>query len=192
MAVSNKNFTIEGRLATIDDLQRNFMFEVIIPNISSIIPKSDDIVSNDLMESLTIRTKTCVIPARGNEEMDSYFMGMKQYFPGRPTFTNKLGVQIDETEDQLIMQLLTAWRNKIFDTRPDSATAGYSQAANKRAMSTSILLRQYRFNGEKLKSDIEFVNAWPQEVGDVDLAMAGNEKVTFNVTFTYDFWRLKK
>lgn len=189
--VSGKNFTVEGRLATIDDLQRNFMFELIIPALAGIIgTNNQNIVTQDIVESVTIRAKTASIPARGNEEIESVFMGMKQFFPGRPVFTNKLSVSLDETEDQFVLQMLTTWRNKIFDTRNDSATAGYSQAANKRALSTNITLRQYRYNGEKLKQDIVFVNAWPQDVGDVELSMAGNEKVTFGVSFTYDFWKL--
>ena len=189
--MATPNFTVEGRLSTIDDLLRNFMFEVTIPDIATMVGTESGVSSGDLMESMTIRTKTCSIPARGNEEIESVFMGMKQFFPGRPTFSNKLSLQIDETEDQLVMQVLTAWRNRVFDTRPDSFTAGYSKASNKRGLSTSIILRQYRYDGTALPNDIVFVNAWPQEVGDVELAMAGNEKVTFNVTFTYDFWKLK-
>lgn len=191
MAVAGKNFTVEGRLSTIDDLQRNFLFEIDIPNIKALLGTIPNITSDDYVESLTIRTKTASIPARGNEEIESFFMGMKQFFPGRPTFANKLSLQLDETEDQFIFQVLTTWRNLIFDTRPDSATAGYSQKPNKRALSTSIILKQYRYDGVKLKNDIEFVNAWPSEVGDVELSMNGNEKVTFNTTFTFDFWRLK-
>ena len=189
--MATPNFTVEGRLSTIDDLLRNFMFEVTIPDIATMVGSEAGVGTDGLMESMTIRTKTCSIPARGNEEIESFFMGMKQIFPGRPTFTNKLALQIDETEDQLVLRALTAWRNRVFDTRPDSSTAGYSKAANKRALSTTIILRQYKFDGTPLPNDIVFVNAWPQEVGDVELSMAGNEKVTFNVTFTYDFWKLK-
>jgi len=194
MPVSNPNFTVEGRLSTIADLQRNFMFDVSIMNIKTMLDSEAlaSLISADLQEDLVVRTKTCVIPARGNEDIESFFMGMKQIFPGRPTFSNKLGLQIDETEDQLVMKVLTAWRNRIFDTRFDSATAGYSQSQTKRGLSTQIILRKYKYNGTKLDNDIIFYNAWPSEVGDVDLSMAANEKVTFNATFTFDFWKLKK
>jgi hypothetical protein len=87
---------------------------------------------------------------------------------------------------------LYAWRQRIFDIDPSSTTAGYSQAPNKRALSTTITLRQYAYNGTKLENDIQFINAWPQEIGEIELAMTGNEKVAYAVTFTYDYWLLKK
>lgn len=180
------NFTVEGRLATISDVQRNFMFEVIISDIGKMTGNAIN------TEGLTIRAKTASIPSRGNESIDSFFMGMKQIFPGRPTFTNTLSVTLDETEDQIVTKALYAWRNRIFDTNPQSKTAGYSQAINKRALSASITLRQYKYNGVKLDNDIVFYNAWPSEVGDVELNMTGSEKVVYSVTFTYDYWKLVK
>ena len=180
------NFTVEGRLGAIKDIQRNFLFEVIIPNVNAMTG------GKITQEGLVIRTKTCALPSRGNEEIESFFMGMKQIFPGRPTFSNKLAVSIDETEDQIVTKALYAWRQRIFDIDPASATAGYSQATNKRAMSTKITLRQYTYNGKKLENDIQFVNAWPSEIGEVELAMTGNEKIAYAVTFTFDYWILKK
>lgn len=180
------NFTVEGRLGAIKDIQRNFMFEVLISDIGKMTGNAIT------QEGLVIRTKTCAIPSRGNEEIESFFMGMKQVFPGRPTFANKLAVSIDETEDQIVTKALYAWRQRIFDVDPASMTAGYSQAANKRAMSTTITLRQYSYDGKKLENDIKFVNAWPSEIGEIELAMTGNEKIAYAVTFTFDYWLLKK
>jgi len=180
------NLTVEGRLGAISDIQRNFMFEVIIPNIGAMTDGAIDV------EGLTIRTKTCAIPSRGNEEIESYFQGMKQLFPGRPTFSNKLAVALDETEDQIVGKALYAWRQKIFDIDPSSPTAGYSHAPNKRALSTTIILRQYAYNGMSLENDFVFYNAWPSDVGDIELNMTGNEKVSYAVTFTFDFWKKQK
>lgn len=178
------NFTVEGRLGAIADIQRNFLFEVLIPAIGTMTGGAID------TEGLIIRSKSCALPARGNEEIDSFFMGMKQFFPGRPTFSNKLTVSIDETEDQIITKSLYAWRQRIFNIDPNSATAGYSEAVNKRAASTTIILRQYKYNGDKLPNDIYFYNAWPSDIGDVELVMTGNEKVAYSAIFTFDFWKL--
>ena len=180
------NFSVEGRLGAIADIQRNFMFEMTIPDISKMTDGKID------QENLVIRTKTCSIPGRGNEEIESVFMGMRQWFPGRPTIPNKLTISVDESEDQIISSALYAWRQRIFDIDPTSGTAGYSQALNKRAMSTTAILRMYKYNGVKMPNDIVFTNLWPSECPDVELAMTGNEKVTYQVTFTYDYWLLKK
>lgn len=180
------NFTVEGRLGAIADIQRNFLFELIISDVGKMTNGKID------QENLIIRTKTAAIPGRGSEEIESFFMGLSQFFPGRPTIPKKLQVSIDETEDSLVTSALYAWRQKIFDIDPASATAGYSQAANKRAMSTTAILRMYKYNGVKLPNDIVFTNLWPSECPDVELAMTGNEKVAYSVTFTYDYWLLKK
>jgi len=179
------NLTVEGRMAAIDDIQRDFLFEVHIPEIGSLTGGAID------QEGLIIRAKTCAIPARGNDTIDSFFNGTKQIFPGRPTFSNLLAVGVDESEDQIVMKALYEWRQIIFDTDPNSPTAGYSKAANKRALSTKIVLRQYKYNGDPLDNDIVFYNAWPSGVDEVALNMEGNGKIQYPVTFTWDFWKLE-
>jgi hypothetical protein len=180
-------FTIEGRLATISDIQRNFLFEYMIPNIN--------VMTNNIidMENLIIRIKTASIPGRTNENIDSFFMGMKQLFPGRPGFSNTMVTNIDETEDNIIGKGLYAWQQRIFDIDPNSATAGYSQVPTKRLASTDVILRMYKYNGEKIgDDDIVLVNTRPTNVEDISLDMASNEKIVYAVTWTYDFWYRKK
>lgn len=179
------NLTTEGRLAIIDDVQRDFLFEVHVPDISDMTGK---VITQ---EGLIIRTKTAAIPSRGNSTIESFFAGTKQIFPGRPTFSNLLAIGADETEDQLIMKAMYEWRQRIFDTDPNSLTAGYSKSTNKRALSTSIILRQYKYNGDPLDNDIVFYNAWPSEMGEVALNMEGNGKVQYPITFSYDYWLLE-
>jgi hypothetical protein len=180
------NFTLENRLGAIPDIQRNFLWEFLIPNIN--------VMTNNIIdtESLIIHTKTALIPGRSVEDIESFFMGMKQIFPGRVTFPNKMAIGIDEDESQIIHKGLYAWMQKQFDVDPDSATAGYSQVPTKRLMCTDVILRCYKYNGEKMENDSVLTNCRPSAIEDVNLDMAGNEKVNYSVTFTYDYWLLKK
>jgi hypothetical protein len=180
------NFTVEGRLGALPDPQRNFQFEVTIPNIGVMTGGILD------MEGLIVRAKTASIPGRSNEEIESFFMGTKQIFPGRPSFSNKLSITVDELEDQIIGKAMYAWMQRIFDIDPNSPTAGYSHVATKRMASTDLILRMYKYNGEKLSEDIIFTNSRPSAIEDIGLDMTGNEKITYAITFTYDFWTRKK
>lgn len=180
------NFTIEGRLKGLKDIQRPWMFELVIPDAS--------VLTNGIAntEDLIIRCRTASIPGRGFDTIESNFMGMKQFFPSKPTFSNTLAVSIEETEDQKVGKLLYAWRQKIFDVDPQSVKAGSSTGLVKRDLAKDIFLLMYKYDGTSFEKKIKFVNAWPQNVDDVGLDYAGGgESVKYSVTFQYDFWLLQ-
>jgi hypothetical protein len=176
------NFTAAGRLGVLPDISRDWLFNLLIPNI--------DLMTGGVIdqEGLVVRTKTAQIPGRGNEDLQVHFMGMLVNYAGKPTFSHKLNVTVDETEDQIVLKALTAWRQRIFDVDPNSATAGYSQAVNKAGYTAPITLKQYKYNGQQYENDLVFYNSYISNVDDVGLDMAGNGKVMYNVTFTWDYW----
>ena len=179
------NLTIEGRAKTLPDIQRNFMWEIFIPDISD--------VTNGVMgdvEDLVIRARTATIPGRGNEVITSEFVGMKQFFPGKPTFTNTFDVTVEETEDQIVKKALTEWQNQIFSVSPGSARGGQSQRPLKRDVAKDVYLLMYKYNGDEIEKRIRFYNCFVQNVGDMSMAYSGNEAVIYPVTFQYDFWEL--
>lgn len=193
------NFTVENRLGTAPDIQRNFLFEftatglgVLLKNAANSNPGAKfSAITETVEDDIIIRSKTCSIPARGNDVIESYFMGMKQLFPGRATFENTLSVNIDETEDQLVLQTLYLWRQMVLNISDKSTNAGYSQVGDKRSLTSDLRLQTYKFDGTKMENSIIFKNAWPSNVDGVELNMTGNEKVMYNATFTYDYWFLK-
>lgn len=177
------NLTIEGRAKQLLDIQRSWMWELLIPAISD--------VTNGVMtdvEDLIIRARTCVIPSRGNEPMTSEFMGMKQFFPGKPTFGNTFAVGIEETQDQIVWKALTAWQELVFSIDPNSPTGGASQRPLKRDVAKDIFLIMYSYDGKPLEKKVRFINCFPQNVGDVTMDYSGNAQVRFECTFQFDFW----
>lgn len=179
------NFTIEGRSKTLPDIQRNWMWEIFIPAISDV---TQGIMGD--VEDLVIRARTATIPSRGNDTIDSQFMGMKQFFPGKPSFGNTFEVTIEETEDQIVHRALTSWQNLIFNISPTLATGGQSQRPLKRDVAKDIYLIMYKYNGEEIERKIRFYNAFVQNVGDVTMDYNGNEAVQYSTTFNFDFWEL--
>jgi len=119
-------------------------------------------------------------------------MGTKANFPGKPSITDTLQVTLDETEDQKVQKAIYAWQQRIFDIDPTSGTAGYSQAVNKAGLSTTMMLRAYKYNGQKCDYDMVVYNAWPSERGEISFSMNGSEKVSPNVTFTFDYHLMQK
>ena len=109
------NFSIDGRMKGLPDIQKNYMFEVWIPSEG---------FNSFTREGLIIRAKTAVIPGRDFEQIETFFMGTKQLFPGKATFSNALQVTFDEFEDQTVTKALYEWQQKIFDYNPNSGTAG--------------------------------------------------------------------
>jgi len=179
------NFTIEGRRKLdMPDVQRSWMWELLIPSIKDV---TCGIMSD--VEDLIIRVRSAVIPSRGNESITSDFMGMKQFFPGKPTFGNTFAVEIEETEDQIVWKSLNAWNELIFNTNPNSPMGGSSQKPMKRDVAKDVFLIMYAYNQRPLDKKVRFFNCFPQSVGDVTMSYTGNEQVKFSCTFQFDFWQ---
>ncbi|MFW6377456.1 MAG: hypothetical protein ACOCZ5_02305 [bacterium] len=177
------NFTLESRAKKLPDIQRTWMYELEIPAIAD--------VTNGIMgdvEDLIIRTRSAVIPERGNQPITSEFMGMVQRFPGKPSFGDSFAVTIEETEDQIVHKGLTAWQNLIFNISPTSISGGQSLRPLKRDVAKDVYLIMYKYNGKEMDKKIRFYNAFVQSVGEVSLAYSGNEAVQYSCQFAYDFW----
>jgi hypothetical protein len=159
-----------------------------------VIPKINVFTDNVIdQEALIIRCKTASLPEYGIDIIESHFMGQKQLFAGKPSYgSNTLVTNIDETEDQLVQRGLWIWKQKWFDNDPLSPTGGYSKFANKRSGVAEIILQCHKFNGAKMEYDWHFINAWPSNVGAVDLGMENSAKITPSVTWTFDFPQLVK
>lgn len=187
MTGSPLNMTIEGRMKTLPDIQRNWMWNLIIPGIRTVAPQSAILGEEDLI----IRCRSFAIPPRAIEAVESNFMGLKQYFPMRPTVGGTVDATFEETEDQRISKIFYEWSQMIFNINPTNPlTAGKSKVPFKRAVAKDIFLIMYRYNGTPMEKAIRFVNAWPQNVSNVPLEYAGGAAVQYTVTFQYDYWTL--
>lgn len=175
------NFTIDGRLKNLPDVQKNYMFEIRIPH---------DGFDSFSDEGLLIRARTAVIPGRDNTPIESHFMGTKQVFPGKTEFTGALQITFDEFEDQMITTAINEWQQMIFDYNPQSGTAGAQKVPSKRDYTKTVTLVMYRSNGTQLDKKIKFYNCWPKTIDDAQLDMQSSDKVQRSVTFQYDYWLL--
>lgn len=184
---------IEGRkLSNFADIQRNYCYEITFNTAYKLINGWND-------ESLTLRARSFSIPSRGNEPIQSHFGAMSQFFPGKPTFGNTMQIQFEETESQGVQRFLNAWQNRIFNLNMGHAgfarKRGTDVAGNRNYIGTEgsgicdlVTIKAFRYNGEELKNRYYLVNAWIQNVDDVNIDYSQNESIKFNMTLQFDFW----
>lgn len=186
-AIDPKDFTINGRASKFPDVQRNFMWQMVIPGIITVAPSAwlD-------AEDLLVRCRSISIPQRSNEPITSNFMGTRQFFPGKADpGGGTLSVNFEDTEDLTIQRIFYEWEQNIFNINPASpTTAGKSKRLTKKRMVKDIWLVLYSYAGIPLPKMIRFHNAWVQNVGEASLSYDGNESVKYDVTFQYDYWTL--
>lgn len=181
------SFHINKSIRKCGDLARNYMWEVFIPDIAT--------VSNGAInaEDFVLRCRNVVIPARGNEPIETFFLGMKQLFPGKPIFTNTMILMLEEFEDQKIMKAIYQWQENIFSVDPKSDHAGSAKFDHKSKYTADMLLRLYKQTGEDNELDkmIRVVNCWPSNVDDVTLDYTAQESIKHTLTLTFDWWTLE-
>jgi len=176
------NMTLEGRAKHLPDIQRNFMWEVYIPAIGLMTGFRAN------MFDMMIRARSATIPGRTNTAITSEFRGFKQYFPGKNEFSPTFSIQLEETEDRIVWRSMHAWQERIFNTDPKSPLGGSSAGLIKRQLATDIYVVPHTYSGIPM-NPIRFYNCFPVAIPDVALTYTGNEAVTFDVTFQYDFWQ---
>lgn len=182
------NFTIEGRRHKAD-IQRNWMWELFFPRVP-VIPLS--LVGSTIVDDLTLRCRSFAIPGRSIENIETYFLGQKQMFPGRQTFSNQVEATFEGTENQHIFRFFTVWMETIhnIDAYSKFGTAGVGAYLTKRDIAVPMHLHMYKYDGSLLTHKVHFYNVYPSSIADVNLDYLGNESVKYTITFTYDLWKL--
>ena len=174
------SFSIDNRMSDLPDIQRQYLYELEIPAI-------DEITQDDMI----LRVRSAVIPQRAIEVIESNFMGMKQFFPGRPSFSHTLTVDFEEFEDQKVLQYFYKWFEKMNVLDPNDNQSGVAKSGeDKKSVSQDITLKMYSFDGKSLSKKIKFIKAYPETMSDSTLGYANSDSVKMNITFRFDYWLL--
>ena len=175
-------FAIHKLFDNTKDIQRTYMFDMNIPDMSKYGIGDDELV---------IRCRTAVLPQRSNEPIESSFMGMKRMFPGKPVFTHTLALTFEEFEDRKVSTALYNWQQDIFDIE----TNGAALVKGKSDITRTATLQLYGFDGEPINggknSKIEFHNAWIQDVAEVALDYTASDSVKYAIMLQYDRFEMR-
>ena len=183
---ADSSFHIDKRLNRLPDVQRTYLWELMVPRIDQVTDTITD------PEDFIIRSRSVSLPSRGNEPIESFFLGMKQMFSGRPIFTNIINVMLEEFEDQAVLQAIYEWQENVFSVDVNNGQAGASKKAQKRdGYATDMYINMFAQDKTQLGKTIKCVNCWPSQVDEVPLDFQAQDSVKYNVSFSFDYFVLE-
>ncbi len=186
------NFTIESVAKGLPDPQRLWAFNVQILNPVIVGLFSQDGGSKG-SDGLTVRCEGVQIPQISIDQMETNFMGTKQYFPGKKTAGGDVTLDCYETENQFIANGFYKWHQAIFNHDPENgAFGGGSMVASKTGLITDIDVFCYKYSKELMPYSYRLHNCWVKSVSNPQFAFSSGDNVKVNVTLACDYWKLVK
>jgi hypothetical protein len=171
------NFTSDGVFQGKPDVQVDYLWELYIPK-----PRRVDSGWDASSDGMIVRVRSAVIPGFTTGTIESYFLGTKQFYPGRTDFDGTFAAQFEEFQDQKVLTAITAWKNAIFNRE-----TGERVSNRKSDYCCDVVLTCYGTDMKPLPKKIRFVNAWIQAVGSVALSYEGSGAIKYETTFQYDY-----
>lgn len=201
MAESNDMNVFTSELDNFQDLAKNFLWQAVI------IPEEGTALAN-LFKALggtrqfTLRCRMAALPERSVEsELETHWQGSKKVFPGRMKQDGEMQMKFDEFQDWTTSHMLQAWMNlmhnaNIYQDGGDTADYfGNGGNGQKTGAAISNYMSQYSakirltcFDSrleEGQPHDYTCYYCWPKNLSQVQLDMAGSEKIEREVTFRY-------
>lgn len=182
---------------TLPDLAKNYLFQVIIvPEDGT--PLADLFKSIGGNDQFMLRCKSATIPGKSFDgEFETHYMGSKKTYPGKAKVDGEMTLKFDEFQDLITSRMLHAWQNLIFEQSinedgGDVTSTGLQFSGG----SISNYLKDYTAkiqvvlydSTKKKRLPYSWIcyQCWPNNVNEVSLDMASQEKIEQNVTFKYN------
>jgi len=179
------DFHILNRADANPDVQREWMWELSIPDISTIVPE----ISTD---GLVTRIRSALIPGATIEEITSEFMGTKQYFPGKKTPIADMTCSFEETQEHYVYSAFQSWMTLIQNWDNFTENSGASLMASKvNGYGLDLFLHLYTYDGQ-LSRQIHFLNTWPKELSSPNVSYDATAQVKYDVGFKFDNYIITK
>ncbi len=132
---------------------------------------------------LRARSRSIVIPGSSTDDAESVFQGFTVMYPGRGQYSRKLAVEVEETSNLEMYNLLYNWKQLTWD--PESGVQLASQQFK-------ITAEVHLLRGDKsIAGKFKVFGMYPQEIGDVTAASDSSDAIRIPVTFNYDFHKLE-
>lgn len=179
------NFHIEGRNPK-KDIQKTYLWQLWIPELPKFFSKFPTLAHDDVI----FACKNAAIPGMSIENIETYFLGVKQLFPCKTIFDNSVELTFEEREDQKVLLTFSEWIKKIHNPTPVSIFGGGGSHLRKKDIAKDMFLKLYSNDGNELKYNIKFENAYPSKLGEVTLDYTDNNSVKFPITISFDYWSL--
>lgn len=164
-------------LASMPDIAVNYMFVVEFDVTGSKLPNKEEFAN------LTVKARSAIIPGRSTEPIESNFMGSKQLYPGKTTYTNEVPIRIEEFQDGGTHALLKGWQDAIYNPITGVRISNY-----KKDYSARLIVTVIGTDGKVIGEPIVFETAWLKNVGEPALDHDSSDKIVFDATLAFDRW----
>lgn len=164
-------------LATLPDIAVNYMFVAEFDLDGSKLTFKTDFAN------LAVKARTGVIPGRTTEQLESNFMGSKQVYPAKTTYSHETTVKFEEFQDGGTHALFKNWQDAIYDINTGVRISNY-----KKDYSGTMTITVFGTDGIAIMPPINFFMVWVKGVSEPTLDHDAADKITFDVTFAYDRW----
>ena len=178
MAYTGGKSYLSTSLASLPDIAVDYMFAVEF-NLDG-----SKLTFASKFQDLTVKARTCVIPGRSTEVIESWFMGSKQVFPAKTTYTNEVSIKFEEFQDGGTHSLLKKWQDAIYDIK-----TGTRISNKKKDYSADVIVSMMGTDGILIGEPIVFKTAWIKSVGEPSLSYESGSAISFECTFAYDRWK---
>lgn len=129
-------------------------------------------------EFITYYAKNTALPASINENIKRWYAGVEYSYSGRDTSPRVFRVTFWDNQDLEVYKFFAAW----FEVMQQGAM---NRKANPENYMRDIELKLNDSLGSQVGMALTFIDAYPQEIGDVSLAYADTGEFTFDVMFSY-------
>jgi hypothetical protein len=138
----------------------------------------------------TLTAHAASIPSSTIEPTDVSYFGRTFSIPGTRTFED-WSTTIYNTEDYLVRNAFERWSEHINDheTNQTGVSSLGLDSGDTAAYTQDITVELINKKGV-LNRTYKLFDAWPTAIGAVDLAWEGNDIQTFEVTWSYNYWKV--
>jgi hypothetical protein len=176
-------FHVLNAQANHEDVQRNWMWQLEIPMLNTIVKDVDS-------EGLKTRIKDASIPGSDIDVMEIKYMGGSQFFPGMRKPSTEFTSNFVETEDHYVYAAIHGWMSLMQQTDDRLTNAGASLMASKsNGYGLTVFLKLFTYDAV-LSRTFEFVGCWPKSLGQVGLSYDSSGLVEYAVGWKYDNYHI--
>lgn len=193
------------------DLLKNFLFQVnfqfnantIIYNLVQSLEKSYGYdTGGSIGETLMLRARTISLPKKTTNKINTQYMGSLRNYPGRTKTDGDVTIKFDEFQDLATQEIFYEWQNLIYNhgvPRDTFAATNVLQnvetggAASDFIANYTAQVNIYIYDSA-LRTQLPFYwklyDVFPTDNGAVSLDAEGENKVSPELTFNYNTWKM--
>lgn len=213
MAVNNSDNPLNiytSNILNYPDLLKNFLFQVnfqfnantALARVVEAIESRNQYGGVSIGETLMLRARTISLPKKTTNKITTHYMGSLRNYPGRTKTDGDVSIKFDEFQDLATQEIFYEWQNLIYNhgVPQDSfeATNIYQGIETGGAVSDFIAQYTAQVNiyiyDSALRTQLPFhwklYDVFPTDNGTVSLDAEGENKVSPEITFNYNTWKM--